>query len=215
MSPRLASMMTSAPWLRAASTVRCSTAIPAGPWRSKNADCGLMQATSGAQTSTMPSQNAHNPSASSGNPQPLRLSAEGSIPTHSAERSAARAANRIWNGTVIPLSYNRPRGEETSQTNFLVIPAKAGTHRRASSGRTQDAPAVAPYESGIARQEMDPGLRRDDIGGDVTKEVALQSPQPRTTLALTPAVEDNPHGNDRRAPHPGPAPARLGAAQRP
>ena len=49
MSPRLTSSTTSAPASRASRTVRSSTAMPAAPKRSKNADCGFTTAASVAE----------------------------------------------------------------------------------------------------------------------------------------------------------------------
>jgi hypothetical protein len=88
-------MIASAPWVFAAATVSRKTSMPAGPCRSKNADCGLTAATSGAQASTRPSQKARSPLMSSVTPQPLRLSADGSMPMQSEERSAASSTKRF------------------------------------------------------------------------------------------------------------------------
>src|SRR5207245_1451744 len=79
------------------------------------------------------------------------------------------------------------------------IPAKAGTRRRASSGRPQDAPAVVPYENGIARREMDPGLRRDD-----TKERScnLRSREPHSRSPLLSRTSLMEMTGERRIPAP-------------
>ena len=114
MSPHLASMIASVPYPWACATVSRSTAMPSGPCRSKNAACGLTEATSGAHTATNRWQNARSPAASSRNPQPLRASADGSMPTQSGERSAASRMNLVWNGTDMLPSYNRPRIGENS-----------------------------------------------------------------------------------------------------
>lgn len=61
MSPRLTSRITNVPAARRSATSRSSTATPAEPKTSKNADCGLTAATRPAKASAQVIANRSNP----------------------------------------------------------------------------------------------------------------------------------------------------------
>src|SRR6476469_1163743 len=101
MSPRLASSSASAPAPRASARTRSSTAIPAEPYDSKNADCGLSTATVGPRASTTVNANRSNPLTVTGRPQSSSSSGCGSIPTHNGPRLSIAATSLAPTGSMM------------------------------------------------------------------------------------------------------------------
>src|SRR6266511_4264898 len=149
MSPRLASISTSAPASRSLATARSSTAMPAEPNRSKNADCGLKIATESASASTTPIVNDSSPAGSSDRPQVDSRWACGSMPTHSGPRSSIAARSRAPKGlswvmgdlTLCRSSRARPPSPSCASR---CEPGVGTTHQ---SGAAVDQPGVELYQT--------------------------------------------------------------------
>ncbi len=94
MSPRFTSSRTMAPASRNCRIVDSKVAIPREPNRSKKADCGLITAIRSANASTAICANRSSPSGLSGNPQRIKSSGCGSIPTHNGPRSSSARRSR-------------------------------------------------------------------------------------------------------------------------
>ena len=101
MSPRFASSSTSAPASLVSARTLSSTAIPADPYDSKNADCGLSTATVGPRASTTVIAKRSRPCTEAGKPHACSRPGCGSIPTHSGPRVSIAVTNRWPNGSMM------------------------------------------------------------------------------------------------------------------